>query len=59
MTTSTRQRLTASIAAFGALVLDAMEASRAIHTAHTPEARRIVLDRFATDSARHANRTAA
>lgn len=59
MTTPTTRRLIASIASFGALALDAVEASRAIHTAHSHEARRLVLDRFATDSARHADRTAA
>jgi hypothetical protein len=59
MTTSTARRLTTSIASFGAIVLDAIEASRAIQTAHTTQARREVLDRFAADSARHAEQTAA
>lgn len=53
------QRFTASVAAFGEIVLDAIEASRAIQTAHTPETRRAVLDRFAAQSAAHADRTAA
>jgi hypothetical protein len=45
------QRFTASIAALGEVVLDAIEAARAIETANTPDARRVVLDRFASRSA--------
>ena len=53
------QRFTASIASFAEIMLDAIEASRAIQTAQTPEARRVVVDRFSAESTRHAHRTAA
>jgi hypothetical protein len=53
------RRFTASLTSIGEVVLAAIEASRAIHTAHTPEARRVVLDRFASDSAPRTHRTAA
>jgi hypothetical protein len=53
------QRFGRSLASFGAIVLDAIDASRAIQSAHTHEARRVVLDRFAADTSRHADRSAA
>lgn len=52
-------RFTSSIGSFGKVVADVIEASSAIQTARTPEARRAVIDRFAAESARHAQRTAA
>lgn len=48
-----------SLAAFGAIVLDAVEATRSIHSAHSRECRRAVLDRFAADIERDTDRAAA
>ena len=43
-----------SLASVGALVLDAIEATRAIQSAHSTTDRRAVLDRFAADTTRDA-----
>ncbi len=53
------RRVIGSVAAIGEIALDAIEATRAIQSAHSAEARRVVLDRFAAETARHANRSAA
>jgi hypothetical protein len=54
-----KQRFTGSLASVGAIVLDAIEATRAINSAHTTADRRAVLARFAADTTRDAERTAA
>lgn len=43
-----------SLASVGAIVLDAIEATRAIQSAHSTTDRRAVLDRFAADTTRDA-----
>jgi hypothetical protein len=48
------QRFGRSLAAVGAIVLDAIEATRAIQSAHSTADRREVLDRFAAATTRHA-----
>ena len=53
------QRLGRSLASVGAIVLDAIEATRAIQSAHSHADRRAVLDRFAADTTRDASRSAA
>ena len=53
------QRFTRSLASVGAIVLDAIEATRAIQSAHSTVDRRAVLDRFAADVTRDADRSAA
>jgi hypothetical protein len=53
------QRFGRSLASVGALVLDAVEATRAIQSAHSNVDRRAVLDRFAADTTRDASRSAA
>ena len=52
-------RLGRSLASVGAIMLDAVEASRAIQSAHSNADRRAVLDRFASDTTRDASRSAA
>jgi hypothetical protein len=47
------------IVSVGAIVLDAIEAARGIGSAHSTADRRAVLDRFAADIARDADRPAA
>jgi hypothetical protein len=54
-----KQRFTRSLASAGAVVLDAIEATRAMGSAHSTADRRAVLDRFAADTSREASRTAA
>ncbi|MFD2090814.1 hypothetical protein [Blastococcus deserti] len=54
-----KQRFTRSVASVGAIVLDAIEATRAIGSAHSTVDRRAVLDRFAADTTRDAGRAAA
>ena len=54
-----KQRFTRSLVSVGAIVLDAIEATRAIHSAHSTAGRRAVLDRFAADTTRDAGRSAA
>ena len=53
------QRFGRSLASVGAIVLDAIEASRAIQSTHANADRRAVLDRFAADTTRDAGRSAA
>ncbi|SOE03832.1 hypothetical protein [Blastococcus haudaquaticus] len=53
------KRFTRSLASVGAVVLDAIEATRAIGSAHSAADRRAVLDRFAADTTRDASRPAA
>jgi hypothetical protein len=48
------QRFGRSLAAMGAIVLDAIEATRAIESAHDTADRRQVLDRFTAATTRHA-----
>ena len=48
------QRVGRSLASVGAIVLDAIEAARAIESAHSLADRRVVLDRFSTDTTRSA-----
>ena len=48
------QRFTRSLASVGAIVLDAVEATRALGSAHTAADRRAVLERFAADTTRDA-----
>ncbi len=54
-----KQRFTRSLASVGSIVLDAIEATRAIQSAHSNADRRAVLDRFAADTTRDAHRWAA
>jgi hypothetical protein len=54
-----KQRFTRSLASVGAIVLDAIEATRGIGSAHSTADRRAVLDRFAADTTRDAGRAAA
>ena len=54
-----KQRFTRSLVSVGSLVLDAIEASRAIQSAHTTADRQAVLDRFAAETTRDASRRAA
>lgn len=54
-----KQRFTRSLASVGSIVLDAIEATRAIGSAHSTVDRRAVLDRFAADTTRDAGRAAA
>jgi hypothetical protein len=54
-----RQRFTHSLVSVGSVVLDAIEATRAIGSAHSTVDRRAVLDRFAADTTRDAGRSAA
>ena len=54
-----KQRFTRSLVSVGSLVLDAIEASRAIQSTHANADRRAVLDRFAADTTRDAGRSAA
>ena len=54
-----KQRVTRSLASVGSLVLDAIDATRAIQSAHSTADRRAVLDRFAADTTRDAGRSAA
>ncbi len=54
-----KQRFTRSLVSVGSLVLDAVEATRAIGSAHSTAGRRAVLDRFAADTTRDAGRSAA
>ncbi len=54
-----RQRFTRSLVSVGSIVVDAIEAARAIESAHTTADRRAVLDRFAADTTRDASRRAA
>ena len=49
-----KQRFTRSLVSVGAIVLDAIEATRAISSAHSTVDRRAVLDRFAADTTRDA-----
>ena len=53
------QRFGRFLASVGAVVLDAVEATRAMGSAHSTADRRAVLDRFAADTTRDASRTAA
>jgi hypothetical protein len=53
------QRFTHSLVAVGAIVLDSIEASRALGSAHTGAERRAVVDRFAAETRRDADRSAA
>ncbi|TQN35697.1 hypothetical protein FHU33_4926 [Blastococcus colisei] len=54
-----RKRFTRSLVSVGAIVLDAIEATRAIGSATTTADRRAVLDRFAADVSRDSGRSAA
>jgi hypothetical protein len=54
-----KQRFTRSLVSVGSIVLDAIDATRAIGSAHSTADRRAVLDRFAADTARDAGRAAA
>jgi hypothetical protein len=54
-----RGRFTRSLVSVGSIVLDAIEAARAIESAHTTADRRAVLDRFAAETTRDATRSAA
>ena len=56
---ATKQRFTRSLASVGSIVLDAIEATRGIGSAHSTVDRRAVLDRFAADTTRDADRSAA
>ena len=53
------QRVRRSVTSIGAIVLDSIEAARGIGSAHSPEARRHVLERFAAETTRDATRSAA
>ena len=53
------QRFGRSLVSFGALVLDAIEATRGVGSAHSTAGRIAVLDRFAADTTRDAGRSAA
>jgi hypothetical protein len=51
-----KQRFTRSLVSVGSLVLDAIEASRAIQSAHSTTDRQAVLHRFAAETTRDASR---
>lgn len=53
------QRLGRSLFSVAAVMVDAIEASRALHSTHTVAGRRAVLDRFTADLARDTDRAAA
>lgn len=53
------QQFTRSLVSVGSLVLDAIEATRSLGSAHSAVDRRSVLDRFAADTTRDAGRSAA
>ena len=53
------QRIRRSVTSIGALVLDSIEATRAMGSAHSPAARHEVLARFAAETTRDATRSAA
>ncbi|MGY1837371.1 hypothetical protein ACI79P_19975 [Blastococcus sp. SYSU DS0510] len=53
------ERFVRSLVSVGAIVVDAIEATRGMTSAHTGADRRAVLDRFAADIARDGNRSAA
>jgi hypothetical protein len=54
-----KQRFTRSLISMGAVVLHAIDATRAMGSAHSAAHRRAVLDRFAADTTRDARRSAA
>jgi hypothetical protein len=54
-----QQRFTCAVVSLSALVLDAVEATRAIGSTHGTVGRRAVLERFAADTTRDAGRSAA
>jgi hypothetical protein len=53
------QRIRHSVTSIGAIVLDSIEATRAIGSAHSSDARHEVLARFAAETTRDAGRSAA
>ena len=53
------QRVRRSVTSLGAIVLDSIEAARGMGSAHSPAARREVLDRFAAETSRDATRSSA
>ena len=53
------QRIRRSVTSIGAIVLDSIEATRGIGSAHSPDARHEVLARFAAETTRDAGRSAA
>ncbi len=57
--TAQKQRFGRFLVSVGAIVLDSIEASRAIGSAHSAADRRAALERFAADTTRDAGRTAA
>ena len=52
------QRIRRSVTSLGAIVLDSIEATRAIGSAHSPAARHEVLARFAAETTRDARSAA-
>jgi len=53
------QRLLRSLNSLGVIMADSAQAARSLESAHTPAARSAVLDRFAADTTRDADRSAA